>query len=359
MLGRFAGRALNTTLGWATVLLFGKVAANRQGLLLLMVLGALAWVALFVGVLVPDVGALLIAAVPLPDFVDEGWVRLGMLIGALTVPALIGLAAVFIQPADQRPAGAGLLRSVVRGYPFAAVLALTIVVLALVATVRKLKAMARRWETAHVPVIVKTGAYEEVLGALSDVLKAAGLDHHLEAADRFVSTPPKLLDAVAGRSLGALVPDRLMQLVGPGLEILVYPSDVAISGTRDNVARARAAIAARLTDAPAYMTSTAEAQRFEDDLARTRRGQADLDALDARLARLAVPFEEWETLYRQRLQVELADAGPAVRGRPAAGASSPRRPSRLDVAIAAGGLGLIALDVVLVALGGRGQPAED
>ena len=56
--------------------------------------------------------------------------------------------------------------------------------------------------------------------------------------------------AFAGRSLGALVPDRLMLLAGRDLEVLVYPSDVAISGTKAAMARARAAIASRLTEAP-------------------------------------------------------------------------------------------------------------
>ena len=35
VIGRFAGRVLNSALGWATVLLFGKVAQSRQILLLL------------------------------------------------------------------------------------------------------------------------------------------------------------------------------------------------------------------------------------------------------------------------------------------------------------------------------------
>ncbi|MDP8905200.1 MAG: hypothetical protein M3N29_07785 [Chloroflexota bacterium] len=350
MLGRFAGRVLNTTLGWATVLLFGKVPASRQGLLLVIVFGALAWVALVVGVLVPDIGALLIAAVPLPDFVDENWVRLAMLGGAIVLPALIGAAAMFIVPAERRPSGAGLLRGVLRGYPFAAVLAVTIVVLAGVATVRKLSAMARRWETSHVPVIVKPGAYEQVLVAVGRALEEAGLDHAARPAGAVISTPPKLLDAVAGRSLGELVPDRLMVLTGPGLEVLVYPSDLAISGTREKVARARAAVVSRLLDAPAYMTASEEAQRFEDDLQRARR-PGELAELDERLARLTIPFDEWETLYRQRLQRERELAAPDVDARAAAPSTARRR--RLDLGIAIVGLGLILLDLIMLIARGR------
>ena len=94
-----------------------------------------------------------------------------------------------------------------------------------------------------------------------------------------ISGPPKLLDLIAGRALGDLIPDRLQLLVGENLEILVYPSDLAISGTRDRVAMARAAIVTELTEAPAYMTTSAEAQKFEDELEKlgpgrgARRGQ--------------------------------------------------------------------------------------
>src|SRR5205809_5450245 len=96
LLGRFAGQILNTTLGWATLLLFGKVPQNRQMLLLVIVFGSLVWVALVIGIALPPVGTLLVASVPLSDQVDPNWIRLGMLSGALAVPVAIGLAAAVV-----------------------------------------------------------------------------------------------------------------------------------------------------------------------------------------------------------------------------------------------------------------------
>ena len=366
VLGRFAGRILNSTLGWATILLFGKVAASRQTLLLLIVLASLGWVAAVIGVILPDVGALLIAAVPLPDFVDETWVRLAMLVAALVLPLVIGLVALFITDRERRPSGARLLVTILRGYPFTLVLTVTIVILGAVALVRKLSSLAKRWQDAHVPVIVKPGRYEDLLRQLQGVLRDAGLDVRVKSAPAILSTPPKLLDAVAGRSLGALVPDRLMLLSAPEIEVLVYPSDLAFSGTKEAVARGRAAIASSLTRAPAYMTTSAEAQAVEDELGAivarsdgggdTRRDLAAIADLDRRLARLIVPFEEWETLYRQRLQVErdirarLAEVGDSSESHAAgAGTSLPRAAARrVDVAVAAAGLGLIGADVALL-----------
>jgi hypothetical protein len=186
ILGRFAGQLLNTTLGWATLLLFGKVPANRQMLLLVIVFGSLAWVVPDVGVLVPTVGTLLLSGITLPSF-----------------------------------------------------------------------------------------------------------------------------------------------------------------------ARARAAVSSRLTDAPAYMTTSAEAQHFEDDLAKVR-SRADLKPLDERLAKLAIPWEEWDVLYRKRLQVEveLMTGGNSILQPGAKPVRQPvierRAPALVDLAVAGVGLGLIVLDAVLL-----------
>jgi len=363
MLGRFAGQILNTTLGWATLLLFGKVPAKRQTLLLVIVFGSLVWLALLIGALVPAVGDIIVTAVPRPDFIQESWVRLAMLVGAVVLPLLIGLAAVFVSE-KRDPTLMGKAISVLRGYPFALVLPLMLVLLALVGTWRKLVSLAHRWTDAHIPVIVKPRGYDAVLDDVIAGLRHAGLDVDASDAGVLLSGPPKLLDLIAGRGLGELVPDRLMILKGRDIEVLVYPSDLAISGTRDMVARARAALATRVSDAPAYLTTSAEAQRVEDQLDEIRHAAAGvpvgttLDALhdiDEKLARLTVSYEEWDVLYRERLQVEhellvggtpgSADSGPT-------GDDSREPYSRRDLVIGVVGIGLIALDVLLV-LGSR------
>jgi hypothetical protein len=363
MLGRFAGKILNAILGWATLLLFGKVSGSKQTILLVVALGSLLWVVTLGGIIVPDIGTFLLAFVPVPDFIDEGWVRLAMLGLAVVIPLAVGAAAIYVTEADQRPKGAGLVAGVLRGYPFTFVLAVTIIVLAGVALVRKLQSVSKRWEDAHVPVVVKPGGYERVLAALEGVLDDAGLDVAARPAPAIVSLPPRLLDTVAGRSLGGLVPDRLMLLVGRELEILVYPSDVSISGTKSATARARAAIATALVDAPAYMTTSAEAQRIEDDIAQVAGDRHDRDpisvrgrvarlrALDSRIARLMIPFDEWETVYRERLQVE-RDLLAGVADDPRAPvAIQEREPAAIDRAVALGTAALIAADAALLAAG--------
>src|SRR6266511_1535486 len=287
VIGRFAGRVLNSALGWATVLLFGKVAQSRQILLLLVTLGSLAWAAALAGVLVPSVGTFLLASVPAPDFVEPNWLRLAMLAVAIVLPLGIGVASRFLVEPQHRPAGRAALLGVLRGYPFALLLALTLVLLSAVALSTKVMSLARRWEDAHVPIVLKPGGYDGLIDGLADALE------------------DRLLAAAAGVDGGA----------GP----------VAI--------------------------------------------RQDLAAVDRRLQELAVPFEEWETLYRQRVQIErdllARDREPAA-GRvpasrvgtgPPAGRTAPEAaPAWPDWAAAALGFGLIAVDVGLLLLGRIAPP---
>jgi hypothetical protein len=143
-----------------------------------------------------------------------------------------------------------------------------------------------------------------------------------------------------------MVPERLIQLRGEGLEVGLYPSDISMTGDKLRVARARAAIASRLTATAAWMTTSEEAQEIEARLERlsgaeraggtpgasldapaasARRDVAsELGSIDAALAALDVPHDEWEVLYRERLQVE-RDLLAADDLRPASPARIPRK----------------------------------
>ena len=370
MLGRFAGRLLNSALGWATLLLFGKVEGRKQTFLLVMALGSLAWVITLIGILWPSFATFVLAFVPIPSFVDDTWVRLAMLAMAALIPLLIGVGAVIVTEEKRRPRGGGLIGAVLRGYPFTLVLAVTIVFLAALSVVRKANSLVRRWQDAHVPVIVKPGGYDRVVADLETVLCDAGLDTRREAAPSVLSIPPRLLDAVAGKALGDLVPDRLMQLKGAGLDILVYPSDIAIQGTKERVARARAAIAAKLVESPAYLTASAESEKIEDRLtALAREDEATaisrLAELDGEIARLPVPFEEWETVYRQRLQVErnilareLRKEAPLQLGSEPGVTHEKRRLPIVDWVIGIGSATLLAIDIGLL-VARRRKPRRD
>jgi hypothetical protein len=383
--GRFAGRVLTTTLGWASTLLFGRVAQQRQVVLALVTFGSVVWAALVIGVIVPDAGTFLVAAVPAPAVVDRGWIRLAMLIGALIVPAVVGTASLFVLAPADRPRGRALVEQVIRGYPLCAALAVTLIILALVGIVRFVHHRAIGWTDAHVPIVVHPGGYDRVVADLERALDDAGLAVDRRPAPLPLALPGRMLSRISGPGIRSLVPDRLVDLVGPDLEIGLYPSDISIAGKKTLVARARAAIATRLTATAASMTTSAEAQAVEAKLealtaprsAGGRPGrdapddrtiEATLRAIDNELAVLTVAHDEWEILYRQRLQVErdlLAGRSPGsvlpsdADGRSRTDEAAVRRRAGgplgtgVEAFLAALGFLLIALDVITALLDRR------
>jgi hypothetical protein len=153
-IGRFIGKVVQTVFGWATILLFGRVPESKQLLLSGVALGSILWVAVLIGVIVPDLGAFLVTAVPAPDFVSDTWIRIAMLVAALVLPLLIGLAGLFLIEPQDRPHGVQRIVQVLRGYPYTAVLALVLLFLAVIAPIRKLRSILKRWDDAHIPVVV-------------------------------------------------------------------------------------------------------------------------------------------------------------------------------------------------------------
>jgi len=380
--GQQAGRILTTALGWASTLLFGRVPQNRQLLLSVETLGSIAWVAMVAGVLIPSVGTFLLAAIPAPSFVQDGWIRLAMLVGAIVLPLLIGVGSLLLVDASDRPRGTGLIGAVLRGYPLAFLLAFTLVFLAVVGVARWVRSLARRWTDAHIPIVVRPGGYDTVVADLEDALDQAGLAVNRRPAPAVMSVPARLVGAVAGGGIRALVPDRLTMLASRTLEVGIYPSDIAISGIKADVARARAAVASRLTSTAAHLTTSKESQAVEDRLEALAKARPTFDAegdpilpedvvvelrrIDEILARLDVDYDEWEVLYRMRLQVErdlrtgapVGEAFPGQRGPYSAPAPvAAPRPFGAEAILGVVGIALAAIDVG-VALLDRFRPVS-
>jgi hypothetical protein len=211
--------------------------------------------------------------------------------------------------------------------------------------------------------VVREGGYALTVADLEEALDEAGLPVDRGEAPAVMALPGRLLGAIAGPGVRALVPDRLAQLTGHGLEIDVYPSDIAIAGQSLLVNRARAAMASRLASTAAFLTTSAESQAIEERLERLARAaepgsaaDAELAAIDRLLAGVKVPYEEWEVLYRIRLQVERDLLSGIKPGHDFPGAkgtalhrdtAAVRDTSPVEMAFATASIGLVLLDVVL------------
>lgn len=308
LLSRLVGAIAGKTLGWAVILLFGRVPQSRQRLLAFMALASVAWLIALLAVLVPTVNDLVVSAVPRPGFIGRDWVGGVMLAGALLLPAAVGATMTVLSPEDAPGGPLRLVGHVLRGYPFTAVLAGTIVFLAAWGVARSVKSARRSWLSVHIPMIVKPGAYDAVVGDIASALGLAGLDMTRRRASAWFAVPPRLLATVGGGGVGHLVPDQLIGFEADDLGILVYLSDVAIIGREDRVARARSAVARRLALSDAYLTTAKESEQIEDRLRELSERpfvqSLDFEPIDAMLSSLVVPYDEWETLLRLRFQVE-------------------------------------------------------
>jgi hypothetical protein len=318
---RSAGKVLNTAFGWATVMIFGKVPQDRQIYLSVIAFGSVGWIVAVLGIIFPSFATFLLAFVPLPDWVSRTWVRLTMLAAAIVIPLVVGFVSTrMLDPADRPKGAAPLLTEILKGYPYTLALAITLVMMTVLAPIMKLRTIVKRWSTRHVPVIVESEDYLEVVADLEKALDAGGFQVERRPASAMLRFPTKVLTTLAGGAVDDLVADKLTSLESDRVEVLLHPSDVVISGKEKDAARANAIVAQQLAFSRAYMTWTKEANELEDRLRKiwvTLRQQARrpgvvehnasrLAAVEHDLQKLELPYEEWEVLFREKLMVERA-----------------------------------------------------
>jgi hypothetical protein len=142
-------------------MIFGRVPEKRQIYVSIMTFGSLVWIAVIVGIAFPSVGTFLLSFVPLPSWVDRKWVRLAMTVAAAVLPALVGTVSLLLRDPDERPVGSARLRAVLRGYPFTLGLAVTLLMMCVLAPVMKLQTLMRRWASQHIPVVVRSEDYDD------------------------------------------------------------------------------------------------------------------------------------------------------------------------------------------------------
>ena len=331
-LARQTGKLLNTVFGWATITLFGKVPQNKQTYLSVIALGSVIWIVLLVGVIFPEAGVFLLSFVTLPEWVQEGWVRLGMLAAALLLPAIIGLVATRLNDAEDRPRGArAIFRRILNGYPYTVATALAVILMALFAPVLKLRTVAKRWSTEHLPMIVEDQDYMQVVQDVEKALDNAGYPVTRTSAGFMLQLPVKVLKFFAGKGRSSLVGDELAKLVSDKVELILHPSDLVISGSKYDAARVRAIVAEQLAFSPAYQTWSKEANELEDRLGelwkqakasggvRDRAAQIEeLQQVERALRDAKIQHEEWEVLFREKLLVErgFLQMAAGITGRP-------------------------------------------
>ena len=310
-------RSASFALGWATALYFGQVPGRHGRMLSVVSLVAAAWVVLIIGFAIPIfTGAILEATGVIEDNFDVVWYHyLGLVAGiVLTPPVVAGITVwgAFHEERDLKT----WLALVPMSYPSTAMLGAA--VLEMVAFTPYL--LVQRWrhkiKYVQISLVPREGTDDDdLVEALRDAL--ASID--IEEVQATEATGPKTwpLRTVGFASehlLGAVVRGEPMRLRADGVEIYAYATNISVQGPKDDAYRIRAAIQRKLGFGEAHLTWNDEAQEIEDELldAHERFGD-DVEALRARLDEIqaamdtaSVNSEEWNVLYRRRLQIELA-----------------------------------------------------
>ena len=281
-IGRQLGRVLTLAFNWATIVLFGRVPQDRQLYLSGMALTALLWPIVIAGIAFPSFTTFLLGFFTVPDWASP-WVRLAMLALAIVLPLVNGALSARLPDEGTRPKGRTLAATVLRGYPNSVALFVVLIWMMVVAPVGQIRALLRRWESAHVPIAVKPGGYDTVVQDLAGALDRAGIEVTRRRAHWAYELPGKVLAVLGGDTVRALVPVELAELVGNGFEMTLHPMDLSLLGRKKTLSHARAAIVRELTYTEAYQTWSKEAQALEDRLIKAARGENDLDAIGSEL----------------------------------------------------------------------------
>jgi hypothetical protein len=321
LVGRAAGKILNAIFGWAVRALFGQTSSREQTFLSIIVGAAVAWPVLLLGVIAPRVAALLLAFVPIPHWIPAWTIRIVWLSLAVAIPFAVGLA--MAAKAPPHAPHESFFKRTVRGFPITVGLALAFLIMFLSVPVMRFAALVRRFESADVPLVTTAAAYQQVADRIAQVLARHGFAMRRARPGWWVAAPIRILLWFGGQTFRAYVPGRLAHFVSADLELSLYPSGILLRGRKNKVTWAHGLIAETVVHSEGLQTVDPQAQALEAQLRRvwktydenpaaqagSPRLLARLDAITHALGELAVPFEDWQVIYRQILQVDRAVRG--------------------------------------------------
>jgi hypothetical protein len=310
-------RAAAFALGWATALYFGQVPGSKGRTLAVVSLVSAGWLIVTVGFGLPLlIGAGLDAAgIVERNFEVEPLHALVLGLAIVLVPPANAASTVIVEFFEER-SWRRWVEKIPASYPATASLGLAVLLMVVITPVLLVERLRHKRSLLQVPVIMREGTDDD---DLTDTVRSALrqleiTDLRQERVEGIRALPLRAAAVAAHNLLGATVRGEPMRLVAGDLEVYAYATNVAILGPRGLVHRARAAIERELAFADAYLTWSEDSQRFEDELRRIRHDtDGDVNALATRLDELQgrideAPLngDEWNVLYRLRLQTEQA-----------------------------------------------------
>jgi hypothetical protein len=319
-------KSASFALGWATAIYFGQVPGRQGRILSVISLLAAGWVIVVIGFAIPIFGGALLEAAGVieENFDVEAIHYIGLVAAIVLTPPFVAASTVYARFHEERSIGAWLRRVPV-SYPATAMLGASVLQMVAFTPILLIQRWRQKRQLVQVPLVMREGSDDDdLLAAVRGALAVIGLnDVSIAEATGPKSWPLRTVGFASRHLLGAVVRGEPIRLRVDDVEILAYATNVAIQGPKRDAYRVRAALERELAFRNAYLTWNEEAQAFEDDLQRLHQSsdgdlealRAELDAVQERIDVASLNTEEWNVLYRLRLQVEQDVARRVAEGR--------------------------------------------
>jgi hypothetical protein len=308
------GRAASFGLGWATSRFFGQIPGEKGRTVSTASALALGWfvglsaaaVPLVLGIALERAGALELAWWQLGR--REAAIVLGTLIAVPPIVTLLGEVSMFHRDRSVRR----WLTELPGSYPVALSLGAAVLLMVVFTPFVAVRRMLEGRRMLHIPILVRDGRVAELLADIEAWLQDLGYDVRRTPLTGPTSWPMRIIRYASARLLRSSAPGGPTVLRSGPLEVVISPTDVTVVAPDPDANKVRAAIHKRLALSQAFLTWSEESQRFEEELMAIQgRQDATLEdvtkavgALQERIDAAHIQSDEWDVLYRLRLQVE-------------------------------------------------------
>ncbi len=308
-------RSTSFALGWATALYFGQVPGRQGRMLSVVSLMAVAWIIVIVGFAIPILGGAILEAIgAIDENFDVRWYHyLGLMAAIIGLPPAIAAAVVFGGFHPGRDV-ATWLRLLPHSYPASLMLGVSVLQMVAFTPILLFQRWRQKREFIQVPLVMRQGTDDhDLVEAVRTALGSIGIDDaSASEVTGLTAWPMRTVGYAVRHLLGAVVRGDPMRLDAGELRVYAYATNVSITGPKEDAYRLRAAIERELAFRNAYLTWSDDAQAIEDELmAAHESANGDVDAMRGRLDEVqermdvaSLNSEEWNVLYRLRLQVE-------------------------------------------------------
>jgi len=320
-IGRTVGRILSALLDWAVIALFGRVEGQRKYLFLGLMAAAAAWPVLLFGVVWPKAAVFVLAFVPMSGSIAPGVMRTIWIVLAVLVPMAVGATLALQAPPGR---SRGMLSSIVRGFPITLGLAAAFVILLVTVPVLRVVSVLRGHQDTYVPLVTTASSYHVAADVVADTLGRHDLQIAKAEPPWWSALPTRILRWVGRGAFAGYVADDVAYFRGRDLEVTLYPNALLLRGAPGEVSRAHSLVIEAVSGhADMFQTTSSKAQEIERQIQRVWAAYridpdshenapvllSRLDEMTLELAGDHLPFEEWQVIYRQLLQLGRALTG--------------------------------------------------